>query len=75
MKKSKREKAARILSLKKKKIAGNKEKMSEITRSLFTETWRTYMDQVSMAAMKLDHDLHSQSKDKAESKPVKLSIV
>jgi hypothetical protein len=55
---------------------------SEVARSLFSETWRSYMDEVSMAAVKLNKKSIDKIKPTKESNsakkykgPIRLSLV
>lgn len=54
MKKSKPESKARIHTLRTSKATDEVTDASEMTRRLFTDTWRSYLDQVQMAAVKLN---------------------
>ena len=75
MKKSKREKKARILPIKSKSKTEKIQNVSEVTRSLFSDAWRSYLDQVSMAAVKLDQDVRRESELNTKKKQIKLTIV
>jgi hypothetical protein len=56
MKKSKQGNKARILPLKKQReFEVDHDEVTAVTRSLFTETWNSYVDQVYTAAVKLEH--------------------
>lgn len=50
MKKSRREIKARILRLKSKRVIDRSVSMTEITRSLFSATWKNYIDDVKTVA-------------------------
>lgn len=63
---NKQGKKARILPFKKTSTFENVQNVSEVTRNLFSDTWHSYLDQVSMVAVKFDHGL--QKKKKAKSK-------
>ena len=49
----KEEKKARILTLKNHLVSDNEKSISEVTRNLFSDAWRSYLDQTSMAAIKV----------------------
>lgn len=74
MNESKREKNARILPFKNKAIE-DEMNVSEVTRNLFTDAWQTYLDQTSMAAVKLGRSIKSNPKKELGAKKAKLSIV
>ncbi len=75
MKKSKRENKARILPFTKTvKLEGDKN-ISEITRNLFSETWHSYLDQVSMVALKLENELHHKKEEQPITKRHKLRTI
>lgn len=73
MKKSKTVHKANILELAQKKSVEEIMRSSEVTRSLFSETWRVYLDEVSMVSVKMK----TSAKEKIDSskKPVRLSLV
>ncbi len=75
MRKNKQEKCARILPFKKKMDLSGDQNVTEVTRSLFTETWKSYLDQTSMAALKLDHSIQPEMEEETNSKKAKLTIV
>ncbi|MBO6794466.1 MAG: hypothetical protein JJ895_11185 [Balneolaceae bacterium] len=57
MKQLKQGNKARILSLKKQReIETDHEEVTAVTRSLFSETWHSYVDQASTAAIKYDQN-------------------
>ena len=60
----KQEKKARILTLNKHFNDENEQTISEVTRSLFTDAWRSYLDQTSMGAVKLEDVTLTKAKDK-----------
>lgn len=49
--KLKKKKKAKIYKLASVKVKGDKPSSSEIARNLFSETWRTYLDEVHMVAV------------------------
>ena len=49
----KEEKKARILTLNNHLVSDNEKSISEVTRNLFSDAWRSYLDQTSMAAIKV----------------------
>ena len=49
----KEEKKARILTLNTRLVSDNEQTISEVTRNLFSDAWRSYLDQTSMAAIKV----------------------
>lgn len=49
----KEEKKARILTLNNHLVSDNEQTISEVTRNLFSDAWRSYLDQTSMAAIKV----------------------
>jgi hypothetical protein len=49
----KEEKKARILTLNNQLVSDNEKSISEVTRNLFSDAWRSYLDQTSMAAIKV----------------------
>ena len=49
----KEEKKARILTLNTRLVSDNEQTISEVTRNLFSDAWRSYLDQTSMAAVKV----------------------
>ena len=49
----KEEKKARILTLNNHLVSDNEKTISEVTRNLFSDAWRSYLDQTSMAAIKV----------------------
>ena len=49
----KEEKKARILTLNNHLVSDNEKSISEVTRNLFCDAWRSYLDQTSMAAIKV----------------------
>ena len=49
----KEEKKARILTLNNHSVNDNKQTISEVTRNLFSDAWRSYLDQTSMEAVKV----------------------
>ena len=73
MKKSKIERKANILELAQKKSVEEIKRSSEMARSLFSETWRVYLDEVNMVSVKMKKS----AKEKIDSskKPVRLSLV
>lgn len=75
MKKSKQETNARIIPFKKSHATHEADDVSEVTRSLFSDTWRTYLDQVSMAAIKLDPSPESTEHKQPEITTTKLTLV
>lgn len=50
----KEEKKARILTLNNHSANDNKQTISEVTRNLFSDAWKSYLDQTSMAAVKVE---------------------
>ena len=56
MKKSQPETRAKILYLISESRVDNASQPSEVARSLFSETWRSYMDEVNMVSLKMDKD-------------------
>lgn len=74
MKTIEREKKARILPFKKNEPFEADQNVSEVTRDLFSETWRSYLDQISMAAVKLDPEMELQE-EKSKPKRVKLKVL
>lgn len=53
MKKSKPETNAKLLHLKSNTKASSAANVSEVTRLLFSETWKNYLDDVTMVSMKV----------------------
>ncbi len=49
----KEEKKARILTLNNHLVSDNEKSISEVTRNLFSDAWRSYLDQTSMVAIKV----------------------
>jgi hypothetical protein len=49
----KEEKKARILTLNNQLVSDNEKSISEVTRNLFSDAWRSHLDQTSMAAIKV----------------------
>lgn len=83
MKKSKKGIKTKILPLEAKRRVRSKTKnISEVTRSLFAETWRNYLDEVSMVSIKVKEkgtkgakSLKKEVKLKKSKKLKKLSLV
>jgi len=66
MKKSKPESKARIHTLTTRNATKEVADASEMTRRLFTDTWRSYLDQVQMAAVKLNRTAKGAMKPEKE---------
>ncbi len=73
MKKSKIERKANILQLAQKKSVKEIKRSSEMARSLFSETWRVYLDEVSMVSVKMKKT-KNENIDTSKSK-IRLSLV
>lgn len=73
MKKSKTESKAKILYLSTKRKKKETDSPSEVARSLFSETWRSYLDEVNMVAVKMKKEKEAKS-DNSKS-PVRLSLI
>lgn len=73
MKKSKIESKSNILQLAQKRSVKEIKRSSEMARTLFSETWRVYLDEVNMVSVKM-----KKAKDPKidnSSGPVRLSLV
>ena len=75
MKTNERENKARILPFRKKDQDVSEQNVSEVTRNLFSDAWKSYLDQSSMAAIKLDQSIQTKKEEEAETKKAKLTIV
>ena len=73
MKKSKTESKAKILQLAQKKSVEEIKHSSEVARSLFSETWRSYLDEVNMVSVKMKKS--TEDKIDSSKRPVRLSII
>jgi DNA-binding transcriptional regulator GbsR (MarR family) len=73
MSESKREKKARILPFNTKEFDSDQD-VSEVTRTLFTDAWAAYLDQTSMAALKLDEASIPIEEEVIEDRP-KLTLI
>ncbi len=73
MKKSKTESKSNILYLAQKRSVKEIKRSSDMARSLFSETWRVYLDEVNMVSVKMkkskDHKIENSTKK------VRLSLV
>ncbi|RNC84546.1 MAG: DUF3253 domain-containing protein [Balneola sp.] len=74
MKKSKPEPNANILHITQKQAVKKSKEASEVARSLFSETWRVYMDGVNMVSVKMTKSKGETKIDRSK-KPVRLSLV
>jgi len=75
MKNKKQENRTNILPFKKSHSFESDKDASEVARDLFSETWRAYLDQVSMAAIKLDSEPIVNDEEEIDAQTVKLKIV
>lgn len=75
MKKSKPEPKTKILHLTQKKAVKKSKEASEVARSLFSETWRVYMDGVNMVSVKMTKKEKGETNIDRSKQPVRLSIV
>ncbi len=75
MKKSKPEPNTNILYLTQKKAVKKSKEASEVARSLFSETWRVYMDGVNMVSVKMSQKEESETNIDCSKQPVRLSLV
>ncbi len=73
MKKSKTESKSNILQLAQKRSVKEIKRSSEVARSLFSETWRVYLDEVNMVSVKMKKS--KDSKIDSSNGPVRLSLV
>ncbi|MBO6522405.1 MAG: DUF3253 domain-containing protein [Balneolaceae bacterium] len=73
MKKSKTESKPNILQLAQKRSVKEITRSSEVARSLFSETWRVYLDEVNMVSVKMKKS--KDSKIDSSNGPVRLSLV
>lgn len=73
MKKSKIERKARILYLKSKVKTTDKARSSEVARNLFSETWRSYLDEVHMVSIKMKKG--KKTKVDNSKSPIRLSLL
>lgn len=68
------ENKARILPFNKKIDTESDQTISEVTRNLFSDAWRSYLDQTSMAAIKIDEAANPTEEKVIVEKP-KLTII
>ncbi|MEQ9309601.1 MAG: hypothetical protein RLN90_09110 [Balneolaceae bacterium] len=73
MKKSKIERKARILYLKSRAKTSDVVRSSEVTRALFSETWRSYLDEVNMVS--INRKNRKETKVDNSKKTIYLSLV
>lgn len=73
MKKSKIEGKARILYLKSRGKTADAVRSSEVARTLFSETWRSYLDEVNMVSINMKKE--KETKIDNSKKPLRLSLL
>ncbi len=73
MKKSKIESNAKIFNLSTKRKKKEHDSPSEVARSLFSETWRSYLDEVNMVAVKKKKE--KETKIDNSKSPVRLFLI